>query len=131
MFWILIGTLIHLVIFEKKSYLASNFPKLVVIGFGFAFSQLNCKLQQATITKAKYFNQYTLSNMLSCLFINFALIVVCYLRIFSDSLFLDSIIAISLVLNTLSWFTYAYRLAHEIADILGINILTIGKRKLH
>lgn len=122
------GTLVHLIIFENDSYIVTHYPKLVVLSFGFAFSQLNCKFMQYTITKTK-FRQFTMSNLISFAFINFSLIFGCHLRLFPDSLFLDTTIAIAIILNTLSWFTYAYRLAHEMAELLDINILTIGKRK--
>jgi hypothetical protein len=128
MFNILIITIIHLTLFGQSSYIVREYPKLVVVIFGFAFSQLACKMQQCTITHSNVFNQYTKSNLISFFFINLALIVVVHLKIATDPILLDVSITLALILNSVSWFSYGYKLANEIAEIMNINILSVGPR---
>lgn len=125
-FSLIVGTLISVCLFGTQATLVSKYPKLVIIGFGFAFSHLCCKMQVCTITKAEYFYQYTKSTLVSCISIIIALILVN--RLSFPIICLDAALVFGMMLNTVSWFSYAYRFAHELAEVLGIYILKVGKR---
>lgn len=125
---LIIGTLILLSLFGNESIIVHNYPKLVILGFGFAFSHLCCKMQVCTITHAEKFRQFTASTIVSCVTILAAILFVSIFKVL-PVICLDIALGYGILLNTISWFSYAYRFANELAEVLGIYIFRIGKRE--
>lgn len=130
MFNIMIGTLIYLCfIGENISVLIRDYPKLVVVGFGFQFSLLACKMQMSTIGKTS-FDQFTRGSLISIGLIHLSLLLSFNMKIIPLYMF-DYALGLALAINTITWFKFGYNLAHELSDILNVNILTVGKKKLN
>lgn len=106
--------------------MVNEYPKLVVLSFGFAFSQLAAKMLVKTITYSETFYQDTLTNNL----VYFMILSSLFLKQWIGVVFLDYSLILGFVLNTLGWFVYINRLTNEIADILGIYRFTVGKRDI-
>ena len=124
----MMSTLIYLCfIGEDISVLVRDYPKLVIVGFGFQFSLLACKMQMSTIGKT-YFDQFTRGSLISLGLIHISLLLSYNMRIMPLFMF-DYALGLALAINTITWFKFGYNLAHELSDILNVNILSIGKKK--
>lgn len=125
MFNFMIFTLLLLCFIKKQdSHIISSYPKLIIIGFGYMFSVLACKIQISTIGKGE-FEQFTRGNIISLLVLYISIAFYYFLNVN----LIDYSIAFFIIVNMLTWFTFGYKLSHELSKILKVNILTVGDRR--
>ncbi len=105
-----------------------HYPKIVILTFGFCFSQLAAKLMNKTLASAVEFNQDSLSN--NTFFFLTNLVVLLKELKFIEPHFLDVVIIFGFFLNLLSWLVYLNRITSELSDILGIYRFKMGKRAM-
>ena len=118
-------TLTALMLFAEDSEICKRYPKLVILTFGFCFSQLSCKILIQTITESKVFEQDTLSNNIFYLMTIISILAKPYI----GPVPLDLVLVFGFLLCTVEWFVYYNRITNEMADILGIYRFKVGKRK--
>jgi len=116
-------TLLILSFLVDDSIVCNKYPKLVILTFGFCFTQLAVKMLLKTITKTEEFNQDTLSNNLFF----FMIILSVLLKPFLGVKILDTILILGFFLNLIQVLHYLNKLTLEMADILKIKRFTIQK----
>jgi ethanolaminephosphotransferase len=124
MFCYLVASLL-LVIFYSDSEVLKNYPKLIVILYGFAFAKLVGHLHLSHLADAK-FNQYRVSFMVSFFFLS----VLSVKNIFNQAITIniDNFIFFFLGVHIICWMHFAYNVTEEMCQLLGIYRFTVGKR---
>lgn len=128
MFSFILITLIVVTVFGYDSIICIHYPKIVILTFGFCFSQLAAKLMNKTLNSSKEFDQDSLSNNTFFLLANLVVLLK-ELKLVAP-LWLDVIIIFGFFLNLLSWLVYLNRITSELSDILGVYRFKMGKKAI-
>jgi hypothetical protein len=121
-------TMFLLLIFGQDSYICVNYPKFVILAYGFTFSQLAAKLLHKSLSKAEEFEQDTLSNNTFFILVSIAILLK-ELKIVGSNV-LDIVLIFGFFLNLIAWLVYLNRITIEMADILGIYRFKMGKKPM-
>lgn len=124
MYNIMVASLIALCFFEKESILIREYPKLIILGYGSVFSLLACRIQLSTIGKGEFI-QFNRGTMISFSILMISLFLGSYIA----NIILDIGIVLFIIINCTTWIMFGYKLSNELADLLNINIFSLGKRK--
>lgn len=120
----LLSSLVILVIFSD-SLIVRDYPKVVILLYGFAFAKLVGHLQLAHICDSQ-FMQYRKSLLLSF----YCLAIFSLFNRFSrkNIINIDYLILAFLALHVVVWMHFAYYLTEELCETLGIYRFTVKKR---
>ena len=116
-----------MVAFWSDCTIATKYPKVVIIVFGFAFAKMMGIMQLCHICNCEY-DQYQLSYM--CCFIACIVYVAVYkltgVKIGGD---MDWMIIACGVVNVIAWLHYVVCVCKEICEIMGIYVYSVAKRQ--
>jgi ethanolaminephosphotransferase len=126
MFVYLIAAML-LVIFYSDSEIVKNYPKLIIILFGFAFAKLVGHLQLCHIADTKFY-QYRKSLMISFFFLSIFSVKNSFNEAISINI--DNIILIFLGMHMFCWAHLAYFVTEEMCMILGIYRFNVKRRPI-
>ena len=115
-----------LVLLKSDSTIAKDYPKILILTYGFCFARLMTMLQLSHLMSAPY-NPYTLSFLIPIM----TNLIHTIFYIYTGKAFLcsiDVLISIFLVWNFGMWCHCAYNVSEEMCNILNINRFSIGKR---
>ena len=124
MFCSLVASL-FLVVIYSDSNIVKNYPKILILLYGFAFAKLVGHLQLSHLADAK-FDQYRTSLLIS----TFSLSVFAVKNSFVNSLSvnIDNLIMGFLGLHMFCWMHFAYYVTEELCVILGIYRFNVKRR---
>ena len=109
--------------YNKESYVIVNYPKIIILTFGFQFAKIMGLMQLSHIMKS-YFNPYTFINIFPLFILMFYSIVEGWFKL--DLPFnIDTWIWIILIYNLLSWLHFVYFCTSEMCQILNIKVFSI------
>jgi len=114
------------IVFLNDSTIAKEYPKFLILTFGFQFAKILGILQLSHILCCPY-------TALRAVFLIplFALTlhsIIFYLFQFNLLISIDTLIQITFIWNFLSWLHFVYFCSNEICEILNINRFVLGKR---
>lgn len=114
------------VITLTDSIIVKDYPKLLLLTFGFQIAKIYGIIQVAQILKSPL-HLYRPTIVIPLFVLIIHSIIYYYLKI---SLFvsIDVLILVALVINFLSWLHYVYYCSEELCEILNINRFIPGKR---
>ena len=105
------------------SYVVENYPKIVILTFGFFFAKIMGLMQLSHIMKS-YFNPYNFVNVFPLFILMFYSIVEGWFKL--DLPFsVDVWIWIVLIYNFLCWVHFVYFCTSEMCQILNIKVFSI------
>ena len=116
------------VVFLNDSIIVKEYPKFLIITFGFQFAKILGILQLSHILNSPY-------NALRPVFLIplFSLLIhsiIYYLFNINLLVSIDALIIATFIWNLLSWMHFVYFCSDEICEILNINRFILGKRYL-
>ena len=116
------------IVYLTDSEVATEYPQLLILTFGFQFAKMLGILQLSHLTGARY-NPYTLSFILP----NLCFIIHSIIYYFTKSyriLFIniDNLILFFFIFNFISWLHFVYYCSEELCIILNINRFSLKKR---
>ena len=116
------------IVYLTDSEVATEYPQLLILTFGFQFAKMLGILQLSHLTGARY-NPYTLSFILP----NLCFIIHSIIYYFTKSyriLFIniDNLIIFFFIFNFISWLHFVYYCSEELCIILNINRFSLKKR---
>ena len=119
------GTLLFLAFLKEGNYI-TNYPKFIILTFGFLFAKMLGMLQLAHVTNSP-FDAYKIVFLIPL----FALLI--HIIVFNFNQYplfgsIDNIIVFCFVWNFLSWAHFVYFCSEQICDILNIKRFSLGKR---
>ena len=114
------------VIFLTDSIIVKEYPKLLILTFGFQFAKMMGILQLSHVLGSPYkvYKPVFLIPLLSLLMYSIVFYITGYRLLVS----IDALILATFVWNFLSWIHYVYFCSEEICEILNINRFILGKR---
>jgi ethanolaminephosphotransferase len=122
----LISTLCIVIIYaEADSVLIKEYPKVLIILYGFAFAKLVGHLQLAHICDSK-FMQYRKSLLTS--FVCLASVSLLNYNLGRIVINIDYLIVLFLIMHIVVWVHFAYYLTEEFCILLGIYRFSTAKR---
>ena len=124
--YILFSITLLSVVFLTDSIIVRDYPKLLLLCFGFQFAKLMGILQLSHILGAPY-RVYT-PVFLIPLFSLLIYSLVFYFTGYNLLVSIDALIIGTLIWNFISWVHYVYFCSEEICEILNINRFILGKR---
>jgi ethanolaminephosphotransferase len=126
MFFYLVVSML-LVIFYSDSEIVRNYPKLIIVLYGFAFAKLVSHLQLAHVADSK-FNQYRKSLMISFFFLSVFSVKNSFNKIISIDI--DFLIPVFVGMHAIAWAHFAYFVSEELCHILGIYRFSVKRRSI-
>lgn len=115
------------VLLLSKSTIVEEYPKLLILTYGFYFAKMMGLLQLAHITKAAFKPLYLTTIIpIATLFIHSLVYSIFKIEILCS---IDIFILIFLVWNFISWAHFVYFCSEEMCEILNIKRFSLGKRK--
>ena len=124
--FILFFATILCVSFLTDSIIVKDYPKIIILTFGFQFAKMMGILQLSHILGAPYriFTPVFLIPLFSLLIYS----LVCYFTGYCLLVSIDALIVAVFIWNFISWAHYVYFCSEEICEILNINRFILGKR---
>lgn len=114
------------VTFLTDSIIVKNYPKFLILTFGFQFSKMMGLLQLAHILGSPY--KIYQPVFLIPLFALLIHSLVFYFYNYSIIISIDALIIAAFIWNFLSWAHFVFFCSEEICEILNIKRFTLGKR---
>ena len=126
--YILFATSLLSVVFLNDSIIAREYPKFLVLTYGFQFAKILGILQLSHILNSPYkaFTPVFLIPLFSLLIHS----IIYYFFNTNLLVSIDALIIASFIWNLLSWMHFVYFCSDEICEILNINRFVLGKRYL-
>ena len=121
-------TLLVLAFLDEGIYI-KEYPKFIILSFGFLFAKMLGMLQLAHILKSPY-NAYKIVFLVP-LFALLSHSIIFYLIKYQLFGSIDNIIVFCFVFNFLSWAHFVYFCSEQICEELNINRFSLGKRYPH
>ena len=116
------------IVYLTDSEVATEYPQLLILTFGFQFAKMLGILQLSHLTGARY-NPYTLSFILPNLcFIIHSIIYYFTKRYRILFINIDNLILFFFIFNFISWLHFVYYCSEELCIILNINRFSLKKR---
>ena len=116
------------IVYLTDSEVATGYPQLLILTFGFQFAKMLGILQLSHLTGARY-NPYTLSFILPNLcFIIHSIIYYFTKRYRILFINIDNLILFFFIFNFISWLHFVYYCSEELCIILNINRFSLKKR---
>ena len=114
------------VVFWTDSVIVREYPKILILTFGFQFAKMMGILQLSHILECPY-------KIYTPVFLIPLLVLTIYSFIFHFTGYgllvsIDTLIIIAFIWNVTSWAHYVYYCSEEICEILNINRFSLGKR---
>ena len=124
--YILFCITILCVSFLTDSIIVKEYPKIIILTFGFQFAKMMGILQLSHVLEAPYriFTPSILIPLLSLLIYSLVYYFTGYCLLVS----IDALIIAAFIWNFISWAHYVYFCSEEICEILNINRFILGKR---
>ncbi len=112
--------------FLTDSVIAKEYPKILILAFGFQFAKILGILQLSHILGSpfKVYKPVFLIPLLALLIHSLTF----YFTGYSLLVSIDALIIAAFVWNVISWMHYVYFCSDEICEILNINRFVLGKR---
>ena len=116
------------VVFLNDSIIAREYPKFLILTYGFQFAKILGILQLSHILNSPYnaFRPVFLIPLFSLLLHS----IVYYIFNINLLVTIDALIIAAFIWNLLSWMHFVYFCSDEICEILNINRFILGKRYL-
>lgn len=113
-------------VFLTESVIVRDYPKLLILAFGFQFAKLMGILQLSHILGSPYrvYKPVFLIPLLALLIHS----IFFYMTGYNLLVSIDALIIATLIWNIISWAHYVYFCSEEICEILNINRFILGKR---
>ena len=111
------------VCFCQESYVVENYPKIIILIFGFQFAKIMGLMQLSHIMKS-YFNPYNFFNIFPLFILYFYSIVEGCFKL-NLPLGIDFWIWFCLIYNFLAWGHFVYFCTLEMCQILNIKVFSI------
>ena len=126
--YILFATSLLSVVFLNDSIIAREYPKFLVLTYGFQFAKILGILQLSHILNSPYkaFTPVFLIPLFSLLIHS----IIYYFFNTNLLVSIDALIIAAFIWNLLSWMHFVYFCSDEICEILNINRFVLGKRYL-
>ena len=115
-----------LIIFKSNSIIVKEYPKILILGYGFEFAKIMGILQLSHIMNDN-FNPYRIYFIIPVLLNSIHTLIYLFLG-FEILCSIDYIIVFTLIWNFLSWAHFVYFCSEEMCEILNIKRFSIGKR---
>ena len=126
--YILFATSLLSVVFLNDSIIAREYPKFLILTYGFQFAKILGILQLSHILSSPYnaFRPVFLIPLFSLLIHS----IIYYFFNINLIVSIDALIIATFIWNLLSWMHFVYFCSDEICEILNINRFVLGKRYL-
>ena len=126
--YILFATSLLSIVFLNDSIIAKEYPKFLVLTYGFQFAKILGILQLSHILSSPYkaFTPVFLIPLFSLLIHS----IIYYFFNTNLLVSIDALIIAAFIWNLLSWMHFVYFCSDEICEILNINRFVLGKRYL-
>ena len=126
--YILFATSLLSVVFLNDSIIAREYPKFLILTYGFQFAKILGILQLSHILSSPYnaFRPVFLIPLFSLLIHS----IIYYFFNINLIVSIDALIIATFIWNLLSWMHFVYFCSDEICEILNINRFILGKRYL-
>ena len=116
------------IVYLTDSEVATEYPQLLILTFGFQFAKMLGILQLSHLTGARY-NPYTLSFILPNLCFIFHSIIYYFTKKYRILFInIDNLIIFFFIFNFISWLHFVYYCSEELCIILNINRFSLKKR---
>ena len=119
------GTLLSLAFLNEGSYI-TEYPKFIILTFGFLFAKMLGMLQLAHILESPYKVYRPIFLIPLCLLLIHSLVI--YFFNYELLCSINNLIVFCFVWNFLSWLHFVYFCSEQICDIINIKRFSLGKR---
>ena len=124
--YILFASTLLCVSFLTESNIVKEYPKFLILTFGFQFAKMMGTLQLSHVLDSPY-NVYKPIFLIPLFALLFHSIIFYYFQ-YSILISIDTLIIITFVWNFLSWAHFVYFCSEQICEILNIKRFSLGKR---